>query len=60
MLTVFVPAPMPPADGSVGVVTEKEAIAAELLAISHPLAFLEGSMGVAPPVEDLQVCTQTG
>ena len=36
-----------------GVVNEKEAVCAEILAISHPVAFLEGSMGVAPPVEDL-------
>lgn len=38
-----------------GVVNEKEAIAAELIAISHPVAFLDGSMGAAPPVEDLHV-----
>jgi hypothetical protein len=43
------------ADGSVGVVNEKDAVAAEILAISHPVAFLEGSMGVAPPIEDLHV-----
>lgn len=38
-----------------GLVTEKEAVQAELLAVSHPVAFLEGDMGTAPPVEDLHV-----
>jgi hypothetical protein len=39
----------------VGIITDKEAIPAELVTISHPIAFLEGTMGQAPPVEDLHV-----
>lgn len=43
------------ADGSVGVVASDNATGAELLAVSHPLAFMEGSLGTSPPVEDLHV-----
>jgi hypothetical protein len=45
-----------PADGSIGVVAADEGVTgAELLSVSQPLAFLEGTMGSPPSVEDLHV-----
>lgn len=46
---------IPIADGSVGAVASEDANGAELLVVSHPVAFLEGSLGSPPSVEDLHV-----
>jgi hypothetical protein len=43
------------ADGSIGVVAADEVTGAELLAVTQPLAFLEGAMGSPPSVEDLHI-----
>ncbi|KAF6265159.1 hypothetical protein COO60DRAFT_1697986 [Scenedesmus sp. NREL 46B-D3] len=43
------------ADGSIGVVAAEDVTGAELLSVSQPLAFLEGTMGSPPAVEDLHV-----
>lgn len=42
-------------DDSVGVVASQDTDGAELLVVSHPVAFLEGSLGAPPSVEDLHV-----
>eukprot|EP00882_Tetradesmus_deserticola_P016625 GHRQ01017765.1.p1 GENE.GHRQ01017765.1~~GHRQ01017765.1.p1 ORF type:complete len:199 (+),score=64.81 GHRQ01017765.1:260-856(+) len=47
-------------DGSIGVVTAEEVTGAELLSVSQPLAFLQGTMGSPPAVEDLHASMLEG